>query len=161
MSAELSHLDSAGNMRMVDVSEKKVSARIAKAACRILLKPETVRLIVQNRLQKGDVAACARAAGILAAKKTSDLIPLCHPLPISAVTLDVAVDESFGCEITCEAKVTAQTGAEMEALTGCLVAALTVYDMVKAVDRGAIITDAKLLSKSGGKSGAWVRDADL
>lgn len=158
MNGELSHLDSTGMMRMVDVSGKRNAARVAKAACRVLLAPETVRLIAQGQNPKGDVAACARAAGILAAKKTSELIPLCHLLPISSVVIDIALDESFGCEVTCEAKVMAQTGAEMEALTGCLVAALTVYDMVKAVDREAIITDAKLLSKSGGKSGDWRRD---
>ena len=154
---EFTHLDAEGKARMVDVSEKAETVRRAVARGRILLAPETVRLLRDESLPKGDALGVARVAGILAAKRTSDLIPLCHPLPISHVAIDLKVIDE-GVEIEAEVGVTGKTGVEMEALTAVSIAALTLYDMVKAVDRSAVITDIRLEHKSGGKSGDYHRD---
>lgn len=153
----LTHLDEQGRAQMVDVSAKSESVREAVASGRVLLSPVTVQLLRDNAVPKGDVLGTARIAGILAAKRTSDLIPLCHPLPITSVTLDLTIVDT-GVEISATVRVTGKTGVEMEALTAVSVAALTVYDMVKAVDRNAIITDIRLEHKSGGKSGEWQRN---
>ena len=154
----LTHLDAEGRARMVDVSEKAESARRAVATGRVLLAPETVRLLRDNAVPKGDALGVARVAGILAAKRASDLIPLCHPLPITSVKVDLAVTDA-GVEIAAEVAVTGKTGVEMEALTAVSIAALTLYDMVKAVDKAAVITDIRLEHKSGGKSGDYTRPA--
>ncbi len=153
---ELTHLDAEGKARMVDVSEKAETVRRAVARGCILLAPETVRLLRDNAVPKGDALGVARVAGILAAKRTSDLIPLCHPLPITQVAVDLALTDA-GVEIEAEVRVTGKTGVEMEALTAVSIAALTLYDMVKAVDRAAVITDIRLEHKSGGKSGEYHR----
>lgn len=156
MSGRLTHFDEAGRAVMVDVSDKDVTARIATARSEIRMLPETLALIREGRARKGDVLAVARLAGIMAAKKTHDLIPLCHPLMLSKVTLELEpMDDPARVEITATVKVTGQTGVEMEALTAASVAALTVYDMVKAVDRGMEITGTRLLLKDGGKSGRY------
>ena len=154
---ELTHLDEQGRAQMVDVSAKAESEREAIASGRVLLNPVTVQLLRDDAVPKGDVLGTARIAGILAAKRTSDLIPLCHPLPITSVTLDLTIVDT-GMDISATVRVTGKTGVEMEALTAVSVAALTVYDMVKAVDRNAIITDIRLEHKSGGKSGEWQRN---
>ena len=152
----LSHVDEQGHARMVDVSAKDVTSRQATARGRVVMLPETLAMIVEGRAPKGDVLATARIAGIMAAKRTHELIPLCHPLPISGVTVDLTpVSEGDGAAIEVEAtvRVTGQTGVEMEALTAVSVAALTVYDMCKAVERGMRIEGIRLVAKSGGKSG--------
>jgi len=148
----LTHLDSAGHARMVDVSEKPETARQATAKASITMRPETLALIAAGTAPKGDVLAAARIAGIMAAKQTSSLIPLCHPLPISAAEIVLNPTET-GIDITATIRTTGRTGAEMEALTAASVAALTIYDMVKAVDRGMTITGIRVVQKSGGKSG--------
>lgn len=150
--SRLTHLDAMGNAHMVDVSAKDVTSRSATAKARVSMLPETLALIASGTAKKGDVLATARIAGIMAAKKTSELIPLCHPLMISKVSVDFTFSEN---EIVVEAtvKVEGKTGVEMEALTACSVACLTIYDMVKAVDRGMKITDLRLVEKTGGKSG--------
>jgi cyclic pyranopterin phosphate synthase len=148
----LTHLDSAGHARMVDVSAKAETAREATAKARITMRPETLALITSGTAPKGDVLAAARLAGIMAAKQTSSLIPLCHPLPISAAEIVLTPTEN-GFEITATVRTTGRTGVEMEALTAASVAALTIYDMVKAVDRGMTISDLRVVQKSGGKSG--------
>ena len=155
--SELTHLDEQGKARMVDVAAKAETVRVAVASGRILLAPETVQLLRDNAVPKGDVVAVARVAGIMAAKKTSELIPLCHPLPITKISLDFVIVET-GVEIVATVGVTGKTGVEMEALTAVSVAALTIYDMVKAVDRAAVITDIRLDEKSGGKSGYFKRE---
>ncbi|MFC3225901.1 cyclic pyranopterin monophosphate synthase MoaC [Marinibaculum pumilum] len=153
---KLTHLDAQGRAQMVDVSEKPATARRAVAEARVLMQPETLALIESGGAAKGDVLGVARLAGIMAAKRTADLIPLCHPLPLSKVTLDLACDpELGGVLITAECRTTGPTGVEMEALTAASVAALTVYDMCKAVDRGMRITEVRLRHKSGGKSGTF------
>jgi cyclic pyranopterin monophosphate synthase len=152
-----SHLDAAGTARMVDVSEKPVTRRVAEASCRVLLAPETVASLAT--LPKGDAIAVARLAGIQGAKATSTLVPLAHPLPLDQVELDVTPGDG-GVVIASRVVVTARTGAEMEALAACAAAALALYDMVKAVDRGAVITDLRLETKSGGRSGDWTRADD-
>ena len=152
--SKLTHLDALGNAHMVDVSAKDVTTRSATARARVLMLPETLALITSGTAKKGDVLATARIAGIMAAKKTSDLIPLCHPLMISKVSVEFTViDNAIDVEAT--VKVEGKTGVEMEALTACSVACLTLYDMVKAVDRGMKITDLRLIEKSGGKSGLF------
>ncbi len=155
----LTHIDETGAARMVDVSAKAVTSRVARAGGRVIMKPETLRTILDNTAKKGDVLAVARVAGIMAAKRTHELIPLCHPLMISKVTVDFTPDEAENC-IVIEAmvKVEGKTGVEMEALTAVSVAALTIYDMVKAMDRGMRITDVRLLEKAGGKSGHFVAE---
>jgi cyclic pyranopterin monophosphate synthase len=154
MSGGLTHFDTSGNAAMVDVTEKAVTDRTATAKARVLMRPETLALIERGEARKGDVLGVARLAGIMAAKRTADLIPLCHPLPISAVTVDLAPDPAAGAvEITATVRTTGRTGIEMEALTAASVAALTVYDMCKAVDRGMRIEAIRVVHKSGGKSG--------
>ncbi|MDT8345487.1 MAG: cyclic pyranopterin monophosphate synthase MoaC [Thermohalobaculum sp.] len=149
------HFDAEGRAQMVDVGDKPVSARIATAKGRVVMAPETLAMIVEGRAKKGDVLAVARLAGIMAAKRTADLIPLCHPLMLSKVTVDLVPHAPDRVEIEATVKLTGQTGVEMEALTAVAVAALTVYDMVKAVDRGMRIEDIRLTHKSGGKSGSF------
>ena len=153
-SARLSHVDEAGSIRMVDVSGKAVTAREAVARGRIAMSPEAVREIRAGNLKKGDPLQTARLAGIMAAKRTAELIPLCHPLPLTHadVTLTPVPD---GYEIEARVRTTAQTGVEMEALTAVSVAALTIYDMVKAVDKGMVISGIRLVEKRGGRSGHY------
>ncbi len=156
---KLSHLDENGSAIIVDVTDKKETDREARAAGRILLTPEIIDLIIAGDNPKGDVLAAARIAGIMAVKKTSDLIPLCHPLLIGKVSVDFEIDED-GSNISavCTVRIHGQTGVEMEALTGVSVALLTIYDMTKAVTKSSVITDIRLLAKSGGKSGDYVRE---
>ena len=152
----LTHLDEAGAARMVDVSAKAVTAREATAAGRIDMSREAAALVRDGAAAKGDVLAVARIAGIMAAKRTADLVPLCHPLPIAGVTLDLRVDDD-GVAATATVRTSHTTGVEMEAMTAVLIALLTVYDMVKAADRGMTIRDVRLIAKSGGRSGDWRR----
>ena len=152
----LTHVDESGAARMVDVSGKSVTTRVAVATGRVLLSEAVVALLRGEGVPKGDALGVARVAGILAAKRTPDLIPLCHPLAISGVTVDLAVTDE-GVEIAATVKTADRTGVEMEALTAVSVAALTVVDMVKAVDKAAVVTDVKVVSKTGGKSGDWMR----
>ncbi|HLA01181.1 MAG TPA: cyclic pyranopterin monophosphate synthase MoaC [Aestuariivirga sp.] len=155
----LTHLDASGNAHMVDVSEKHITSRSATAKAHVLMLPETLALILGGTAKKGDVLATARIAGIMAAKKTHELIPLCHPLLISKVSVDfVANEKSSSIEVTATVRVEGKTGVEMEALTACSIAALTLYDMCKAVDRGMRITDLRLTDKSGGKSGTFTAE---
>lgn len=150
----LTHFDAAGRAAMVDVSAKPETVRDATAKARITMQPATLALILSGTAKKGDVLGVARLAGIMAAKRTADLIPLCHPLPIAAVTVDLAPDETASAvEITATVRTTGRTGVEMEALTAASVAALTVYDMCKAVDRGMIVDGLRVVAKSGGASG--------
>lgn len=153
----LSHLDDKGGAHMVDVSGKAVTRRIASAGCRVRLSSATVQEL--GRLPKGDAVAVARLAGIQGAKRTGGLIPLCHPLPLDQVEVDLEPVED-GVEIRSRVVTTARTGAEMEALVACSTAALALYDMVKAREKGAVITDLRLLSKSGGASGDWTREPE-
>ena len=157
----LSHINNAGEANMVDVSDKEVSARRAVATARLRMLPATLTAIEQDNLKKGEVLAVARIAGIQAAKRCADLIPLCHPLPLTKVTVDFEVTAEGELSIAAECRVSGRTGVEMEALTAASVAALTVYDMCKAIDKGMIIQDVCLLEKEGGKSGAWRREKDL
>jgi len=151
---EFSHLDRAGNFQMVDVGEKPISVRSATASGSIRMLPETFKLIRDNGLKKGDVIPVARLAGIQAAKRTAELVPLCHPLPLSGIDVRVSLDESLpGCRVEGLVRTTAQTGVEMEALTAVSVALLTVYDMAKAVDRTMVISDIVLREKRGGTKG--------
>ena len=153
---EFSHLDAQGRARMVDISEKGETDRVAIAAARVVMRPETLERIRAGDVAKGDVLAVARLAGIMAAKRTAELIPLCHPLALTSVELDLAcVPERSAVEITATCRLRGRTGVEMEALTAASVAGLTIYDMCKAVDRGMVVTDVRLLRKSGGKSGYW------
>lgn len=157
----LTHFDEQGAPRMVDVTEKGVSHREAVARGAVFARPETLEQIEQGRLQKGDVLQVARIAGIMAAKRTAELIPLCHPLPITSVQVDVAINPERGCvEIEARVRVAAQTGVEMEALTAVSVAALTVYDMCKSLDREMTIGEIRLIRKSGGKSGLFEREGE-
>jgi len=152
--ASLTHIDGKGEARMVDVSDKPATERVAIAEGRIVMSQATLDLIVSGNAKKGDVLGTARIAGIMAAKRTSDLIPLCHPLALSKVTLDISPDASLpGCMVRATVKVSGPTGVEMEALTAVSVACLTIYDMIKAVERGARIEGIHLVEKSGGKSG--------
>jgi len=152
----LTHLDATGAANMVDVSEKDVTSRTAIAEGCVLMQPETLALIRQGDAKKGDVLGTARLAGIMASKRTHELIPLCHPLLISKVTVDCAVDDALpGIRVTAEVKVAGQTGVEMEALTAVSVACLTIYDMVKAADKGMRIDNVRLRMKSGGRSGLY------
>ncbi len=156
MGDRLTHLDKSGKAHMVDVSEKDVTSRVAVAEGRVSMKPETLDLVLRGDAKKGDVLGTARIAGIMAAKRTHELIPLCHPLGLSSVTVELEPDpDTNSIHVVATAKVTGQTGVEMEALTAASVACLTIYDMVKAVDRGMVISDIKLLEKSGGKSGTY------
>ena len=152
----LSHFDKRGNAHMVDVGAKEITERVATARATVTMQATTLKLILTRTAKKGDVLAVAQLAGIMAAKKTPDLIPLCHPLALSSVDVKLTIDakrRAVDIEATCKLK--GRTGVEMEALTAASVAALTVYDMCKAVDRGMVISDVKLLHKSGGKSGVF------
>ncbi len=153
------HIDASGNVRMVDVSDKAETARVAIASGRIFMKPDTLLMIRDQRMKKGNVLETARIAGILAAKKTSDLIPMCHPLAIRHVQVDFEL-ETESIRIEASVKVTDKTGVEMEALTAVAVSALTIYDMCKAVDRGMVIGQIGLLEKDGGASGLYRRSPD-
>ena len=154
--SELTHLDAQGQAHMVDVGAKAETEREAIAAGRVLMRPETLRRLQAGNLPKGDVLGTARVAGIMAAKRTSELIPLCHPLLLTQVAVAFAFDETASTvEITATVRCQGQTGVEMEALTAVSVAALTIYDMAKAVERGMHISDIRLLEKRGGKSGEW------
>ena len=162
---QLTHIDEKGDVRMVDVSAKPDTERIAVAEGFIAMHQETLDLIVEGKAAKGDVLACARVAGVMAAKQTSGLIPMCHPLSITKAKVECEPvhagereDGRVGIHITTTCGVTGKTGIEMEALTAASVACLTVYDMCKAVDRGMEITDVRLLKKDGGKTGLWLRD---
>jgi len=156
--AQLSHLDEKGRARMVDVSEKEVTSRIAVARGTIHMRPETLELIRQGKVEKGDVFSVARVAGIMAAKKTSELIPMCHPLNITSVAITL-IPESAPARVDIEAsvRVSGKTGVEMEAMTAVAVAGLTIYDMCKAVDREMALGEIRLVEKSGGKSGTFIR----
>ena len=156
---ELSHVDEKGRARMVDVTAKDTTVREAVAAGKVKMRPSTLALIQSGGVSKGDVLAVARLAGIMAAKKTSDLIPLCHPLPLTGVMIEfVSHAEAGEIDIRATVKTVGQTGVEMEALTAVSIAALTIYDMCKAVDRLMTITEVRLLAKKGGKSGVFVRE---
>lgn len=153
---KLTHIDAKGEAHMVDVSAKDATERVAVAEGFVVMSVETLKLIVEGNARKGDVLGTARIAGIMAAKRTSDLIPLCHPLALSKVTLDIVPDDKLpGCRVEASVKVKGPTGVEMEALTAVSVACLTVYDMIKAVERGVHIEGIRLLEKSGGKSGVY------
>lgn len=156
---ELSHVDAAGKASMVDVSDKPVSARSASARGHIVMRPETLKAIRDNTMAKGDVLGVARIAGIQAAKRTAELVPLCHQLPLSGVQVDFELDESLpGVRVTASARTAAQTGVEMEAIVAVSVTLVTLYDMAKGVDKGMVIREISLTEKRGGKSGDWVRD---
>lgn len=155
--SKLTHINSNGEAQMVDVSEKNITSREAKAGAKVLMKPETLDLIVSGSHKKGDVLSVARVAGIQAAKKCSELIPLCHPLMLTKVSVELTPNtKDSTIEIVAVAKLDGKTGVEMEALTAASIAALTVYDMCKAVDRFMTISNVQLLEKKGGKSGHWV-----
>ena len=157
---ELTHLGADGRAEMVDVSGKDVSQRLAVARAVVRVTPETAQLVAAGNAPKGDVIGVARIAGIQAAKRTHELIPLCHQLPLSFVGVEASIDAESGLiELTAQARTTARTGVEMEALTAASVAALTIYDMVKGVERGASIERVELVEKSGGRSGHWTRSA--
>ena len=159
--SELPHLDAAGRARMVDVGAKAASERRAVARAIVRVSPSTAEAVLAGDAPKGDVLGVARIAGIQAAKRTAELIPLCHPLGLTFVGVEGSVDAASGTiTLTAEARTTGQTGVEMEAMTAASVAALTVYDMVKGLERGAEITDVVLLEKSGGRSGHWTRDSN-
>ncbi len=153
--SKLSHIDETGAAHMVDVGDKAATHRVAVAEAYVEMKPETLRLIQAGDLPKGDVLGTARLAGIMAAKKTSDLIPLCHPLPITSVKVDITPASKTRLRIEAYVKVTGQTGVEMEALTAASVAALTIYDMAKAADKAMRVDGLRLLRKEGGKSGTY------
>lgn len=156
----LTHLDEAGNARMVDVGAKQITSRQAVATARMLMRPETARMLLEGRLPKGDALATARLAGIMGAKRTPDLIPLCHVIALAGVEVEVDVNADAGrVVITATARAADRTGVEMEALVAASTAALTLYDMTKAVERGVVIQRIQLESKSGGKSGDWDRSA--
>ena len=162
---QLTHIDEKGDVRMVDVSAKPDTERIAIAEGFIAMQPETLAMIVEGTAAKGDVLACARVAGIMGAKRTSDLIPMCHPLNITKAKVECAPvhegereDGRVGIHVTVTCGVTGKTGIEMEALTGASIACLTIYDMCKAVDRGMEISEVRLLLKDGGKTGLWTRE---
>ncbi len=158
MSDRLTHLDESGRARMVDVGDKAVTQREATATGRIRMRPETLRRAQSGDLPKGDVRAIAEIAGVMAGKRTSELIPLCHPLALSSLKVDVAADEELpGFVVTARARVTGQTGVEMEALTAASVACLTLYDMLKAIDRSMTIEAIQLQEKHGGASGSYIR----
>jgi cyclic pyranopterin phosphate synthase len=161
MPADLTHFDDQGGSRMVDVGDKPVTVRTARASGIVIMQSATLARIQQRGFAKGDVLEVARLAGIMAAKRTGELIPLCHPLPLDGVTVNYSFPDDRTVSIEVEVRVTAKTGVEMEALTAVSIAALTIYDMCKAIDRGMIITDIRLEEKSGGRSGHFVREAQL
>jgi len=159
MAADLSHFDSNGNAIMVDVSQKEATSRIALAKGSISMNEQAFRTVLDGTAKKGDVLGVARIGGIMAAKKCAEFIPLCHPLLFDKCTVDFSVDENKReIEASCEVKLSGKTGAEMEALTGVSIALLTIYDMCKSLDRAMLITNIRLVEKSGGKSGHFVRD---
>src|SRR5262245_18637150 len=158
MPSDLTHFDDSGGSRMVNVGEKPVSARLARASGRVVMQPATLARIQQRGFAKGDVLEVARLAGIMAAKQTGNLIPLCHPLPLDAVTINFSFPDDRTVAIQSEVKVTAKTGVEMEALTAVSIAALTIYDMCKAIDRAMSIEQVRLEEKSGGASGQFARE---
>ena len=161
MAERLTHLSADGAANMVDVSGKDVTARVAVAEGRVVMAAETLDLALAGNAKKGDVLATARIAGIMAAKRTHELVPLCHPLMLSKVSVDIVPDPALpGLRVSAETRVAGQTGVEMEALTAVSVACLTIYDMLKAVDRGMVIEAIALVHKSGGKSGVWARQAE-
>jgi len=154
--SDLSHLDADGRARMVDVSAKPETERVATAEALVICRPETLALVRDNKAPKGAVVSTAELAGIMGAKRTADLIPLCHPLPLTKVVVVITADDALpGFRIDAEARTTGRTGVEMEALTAATVAGLTLYDMLKAVDRGMRISEVRLIAKSGGRSGDW------
>ena len=156
---KLTHIDSEGNARMVDVSDKEITERMAVAVGHVSMNAETLQMILEGSHKKGDVLTVAKVAGIQAAKQCSNLIPMCHPLMLTKVDVELTPDEDESCvHIRTTCKLKGQTGVEMEALTAASVAALTIYDMCKAVDRGMVITNIRLLEKSGGKSGHYVAE---
>jgi cyclic pyranopterin phosphate synthase len=158
MANDLSHFDDQGASRMVDVGDKPVTSRVARASGRVAMQPATLARIRNRQLSKGDVLEVARLAGIMAAKRTGELIPLCHPLPLDGVVLNFAFPDDRTVAINAEIRVTAKTGVEMEALTAVSVAALTIYDMCKSIDRGMVIERIQLEEKAGGKSGHFLRE---
>lgn len=159
MEKQLTHLNEAGRARMVDITEKQATDRTAIARGRVRTEPETIRLIANKGMKKGDVLSVAQVGGIMAAKRTSDIIPMCHPINLTGVDINFTLDENAGTvEIEAIAKVSGQTGVEMEALTAVSVAALTIYDMCKAVDKGMVIEEIHLVRKTGGKSGDFYRE---
>ncbi len=159
MTGSLTHLDARGNAAMVDVTDKPVTDRTATARGRVVMRPETLALIERGDAKKGDVLGTARLAGIMAAKRTAELIPLCHPLPISSVAVDLDLDRAASAvEVSATVRTTGRTGVEMEALTAASIAALTVYDMCKAVDRGMRVEALRVVHKDGGKSGAFTQE---
>lgn len=159
MEDNFSHIDGFGNVRMVDVGGKDVTRRLARARCKVLMDRSTLEAISKDKIKKGNVLTAARIAGIMAAKKVDELIPLCHPLPVDHISIDFSREDEKGVlEISSEVAVSARTGAEMEALQAVTQAALTVYDMCKSVDRGMVIADVRLMEKRGGKSGLWKRE---
>jgi len=156
---KLTHFDAAGNAAMVDISDKDITSRTATARVQVIMQPETLRVVMAGTAKKGDVLGVARLAGIMGAKRTADLIPLCHPLPISAVTVDLTPDAAASAiDIEATVRTTGRTGVEMEALTAASVAALTVYDMCKAIDRGMRVEGLRVIHKAGGKSGEFRQD---
>lgn len=159
--SDLTHFNQDGRARMVDVTAKDVTERVAVARGLVKMQPNTIRAIVEGRIKKGDVLAVAQVAGIMAAKKTSDLIPMCHPLFITGADLSFNIDESKSeVEIQAIVKTTGKTGVEMEALTAVSAAGLTIYDMCKAIDKGMVISDIRLIEKTGGKSGHYLREGE-
>lgn len=157
--AELTHIAQDGSANMVDVADKEVTTRTARAVGLVRMKPETLDLIVSGNAKKGDVVSTARIAGIMAAKRTHELIPLCHPLALTKVAVDIEADPALpGLRVSAFAKLDGKTGVEMEALSAVSVACLTIYDMAKAVDRGMQIGEIRVIEKSGGRSGDWVAD---
>jgi cyclic pyranopterin phosphate synthase len=159
-SSPLTHVDEAGAARMVDVSDKDVTVRIARATGRFVTTPDVITLLRRDGLPKGDALAVARIAGIAGAKRTPDLVPLCHPVALHGVTVDLELTDN-SIEITATTRTADRTGVEMEALTSVVTAGLALYDMVKAVDRSARLTDVRLLAKSGGRSGEWAAEEQL
>ncbi|MFI4875253.1 MAG: cyclic pyranopterin monophosphate synthase MoaC [Blastopirellula sp. JB062] len=160
MAGDLTHFDETGASRMVDVSEKPVTARTAKAAASVVMEAATLERIANRDLSKGDVLEVARLAGVMAAKRTGDIIPLCHPIPLEGVALDFRLVDSTTLQIEASARTTGKTGVEMEALTAVSAAALAVYDMCKSIDRNMEIRAVRLLEKAGGRSGHFVRSAE-
>ncbi|GGB61944.1 cyclic pyranopterin monophosphate synthase accessory protein [Roseibium aquae] len=159
---KLTHIDASGAANMVDVTDKDITDRFAVAEGRVKMHPETLELICSGSAKKGDVLATARLAGIMAAKRTHELIPLCHPLMLSKIGVEIEPDETLpGLRVRATTKVTGKTGVEMEALTACTVACLTIYDMAKAVDRFMEIGEIRMVEKSGGKSGHWHNDTPV
>lgn len=155
---DLTHFDETGASRMVDVGDKSATVRVARASGRVVMQPETIKRIKDRGFAKGDVLEVARLAGIMGAKRTDQLIPLCHSIPLESVTIGFSFPDEFTVAIEAEARVTAKTGVEMEAMAAVSIAALTIYDMCKAIDRGMIIGEIRLEEKSGGRSGRFVRE---